>query len=63
MYRSFAALRMTRLRFVVILNEVKDLFEMGIPPYQQNASLKYMPSPAVHSSLLIPHSSLLIPHS
>ena len=28
MYRSFAPLRMTALRFVVILSEAKDLYEM-----------------------------------
>ena len=28
MYRSFASLRMTTLRFVVILSEAKNLYEM-----------------------------------
>ena len=30
MYRSFAVLRMTTLRFVVILSAAKDLYEMVI---------------------------------
>ena len=38
MYRSFASLRMTVLRFAAILSEAKDLYEMIIPSSKQNVN-------------------------
>ena len=46
MYRSFAPLRMTPPRIVVILSEAKDLYEMLGTTSQQKMILKLMTFPS-----------------